>query len=207
MKLVLMYVYYDKNGDIRSITPEEDMNLSKSYSHVFMPLSEVEDFILGKKNSFEYVVKKIEKISGDKYILAKKFTNIVFARSMDNYLTKISSTSSIEPVVRVIVNPSTNKIVLLLNQSFKDMYEYGTYEEKEKIEDFVLAGYSDIHFTEKNNPYNLYTSISFLPKELFDKLRLDFKYDETIDLSSCSAYTKRLVSSYQFLIKDRFNAI
>lgn len=207
MKLILMYVYYDKQGDIKAITPQEDESFSKSYNHVLLPLSEVEPFILGKKNSFEYMIKKTQKLSGDTLKLIKKYTNLNLTRSMDNYLTKVRTTTDSEPVVKIVVNSFNKKINVILNPSYKEMYENGTEDEKDKIDDFIRSGSSSIHITEKDNPYCLYTSISFLPKELFDKLRLDFTYDEGLDLSSSSAYTKRLLASYQYVIKDYRNAV
>jgi hypothetical protein len=206
MKLVLMYVYYDKNGDIKAITPTEDGAFDKSYNHVLLPLAEVEPFILGKKNSFDYMIKTTKKLTGDSSKLVKKYSNVNLTRSMDNYLTKVSTSSETEPVVKIIVN-SGNVISLQLNQSYKDMYEEGSEEEKEKIDEFVTSGISAIHITEKNNPYNLFTTISFSPRKLFDNLRIEFKYPEDLDLSSSSAYTKRLVASYQYVIKENRNAV
>jgi hypothetical protein len=207
MKLVLMYVYYDKHGDIKAITPQDDGAFSKDYNHILLPLAEVEPFIMGKKNSFEYMIKKSQKITGETMQLVKKYSNVNLTRSMDNYLTKVSTVANSEPVVKIILNSLQKKINVILNPSYKDMYDNGTEDERDKIDDFVNAGLTSIHITEKNNPYNLYLTISFLPKELFEKLKIDFNYDENLDLSSSSAYTKRLVASYQYLIKDYRNAL
>jgi hypothetical protein len=201
MKLILMYVYYDKNGDIKAITPTEDGGFCKNYNHILLPLAEVEPFIQGKKSTFEYMIKRTRKLEADSAKLVKKFLNVNLTRSMDNYLTKVSTESELDPIVKIIAKTSHKTIIVQLNSSYKEMYESGTNEEKEKIEEFINSGLSSVYITEKNNPYNLLTTVSFAPKELFDKLRIVFKYNEDLDISSSSAYTKRLVSSYRYEIK------
>jgi len=190
-----MHVYYDKSGDIKVISPTSDEELGKSYNHVLLPLADVEPFILGKKNTTEYMIKKT-------VTLVKKYSNVNLTRSMDNYLTKVSTDSEFTEVVKIITNTTQKTITLLLNASYRDIYENGIDDERDKMDGFITSGMSAIHITEKNNPYNLLTSISFLPRELFDQAKLEFKYHEALDLSSSSAYTKGLVASYQYVIKE-----
>jgi hypothetical protein len=194
MSSVLMHVYYDKNGDIKAISPSSVGELDKSYSYALLPFSDVEPFILGKRNTAEYMIKKT-------VTLSKKYLKVNLTRSMDNYLAKVSTDPEFSEVVKIVVNTKQKMITLLLNSSYKDIYEIGTEDERDKMDGFIKSNISHIYITEKNNPYSLLESISFLPKDLFESSRLEFKYHEDLDLSSSSAYTKGLMSTYQYVIK------
>ena len=59
--LVLMYVFYDKNGDIKAITPILDENFSINFSSATFPLAEVEMFLTAQSSTFDYQVNKLTK--------------------------------------------------------------------------------------------------------------------------------------------------
>lgn len=200
---VLMYVYFDRNGDIKAITPTASEVFSKDYEHMMVPLTEVEPFIMGTKNTFDYTVKRIKKVTGESFKLIRKVASVNITRSLDNYLTKISPYHlDSDPVLRVIYKARYNVISLFLNETYKQLYNDGLEEEIEQIEAFLNSGRSIIYITEKNNPYSLLFSFEFLPKDLFENLTLDFPVGEEVDLRNSSAYTKRLVDSYQYVIKE-----
>jgi predicted nucleotide-binding protein (sugar kinase/HSP70/actin superfamily) len=201
-QLILMYVYFDKNGDIKAITPSETEMYSKDYRHIMLPLEQVEDFITGKKNTFDYLIKTLKKITGETYKLTKKFANVSITRSLDTYLTKVNTYAPTEPVVKILTHIPHRSVTVSLNKSFKEMYTEGTEEEIEKIEEFINSGMSTVYITEKNNPYNFYARIDFVPRELFEKLTISVAAPEHVDLRNSSAYTKRLVESYQYVIKE-----
>lgn len=202
VSLVLMYVYFDAAGDIKAITPTADLGIGKDYEHTMLPLSEVEAFLIGKKSTFDYVIKGVKKLSGKTYKLTKKFSNVNLSRSLDSYLTKISSSSDIEPAIRIYATIKWNRITLQINPSYKELYDIGLDEEKEKIDEFLSSGVSHIYITEKGNPYNLFYTVSFLPKDLYEKEKIDIKLPDEIDLRNSGAYTKRLVSSYSYAIRE-----
>ena len=204
--LIQMYVYFDKNGDIKAISPHEDLNFVKDYSYAMMPISEVEPFLVGKLNPFDYLVKKNNKLTGPVYIISNKVSTVRLTRSLDSYLTKISDSED-RPAIRVVVDIKRHKISLKLSDGFRDLYENGTVEEQEDIASFIDSDISTICITGRNNPYKLLHSFTFLPKELFDRNALHFDYPETIDLRNSSAYTKRLVNSYRYMIKEVRNGI
>lgn len=202
VSLVLMYVYFDQNGDIKAITPTADTGLSQQYTQTMLPLADVEPFLTGKRSSFDYIIKSVKKLAGNTYVLAKKFSNVNLARSLDSYLTKVENDSQVEPAIKIVAYTNWNGMALILNEAYKELYDIGTDEEKEKIEEFLTSGISYVYITEKSNPYNLFYDFSFLPKELYDAGKLEFKLPDEIDLRNSSAYTKRLVSSYSYTIKE-----
>jgi hypothetical protein len=194
--LVLMYVFFDKNGDIKAITPSLDEEYSAIYSFATFPLQEVEGFLLAQKNTFDYQVKKVQKLAGTTHKLVKKYYGISYTRTLDSYLTKVEEARQSDNTI-IIVNDTVNKnISIHIAREFKEMYEHGTDEEQENISDFLNRGPSTIHITKKNNPYYRLYSVTFTPRILFNADKLYFDY--TGDYTNVSVYTKKLISGYGY---------
>ena len=197
--LVLMYVFYDVNGDIKAITPSLDENFAGSFSVATFPLPVVEKFLTGKSNTFDYKIKKVEKSSGIKYVLMKKFTTINYTRSLDSYLTKVETTAINEYNYSgiIIINDVVNKVFTVrLSKDIKDLYKNGTEEEQERVSDFLNKGPSTVYITKRNNPYHLLFSFVLTPRALFDTEKLYFNYTDTY--KDVSMYTKKLISGYEY---------
>jgi hypothetical protein len=194
--LVLMYVFYDKNGDIKAITPSLDENFAITHSVATFPLSEVEGFLTAVKNTFDYRVKKVEKLSGITHKLIKKYSAISYTRTLDSYLTKVEPAKITDNTI-TIVNDIVNKVISVkLAKEFKEMYENGTEEEQENVSDFLNKGPSTLYVTKRNNPYNKLFAVSFTPKMLFDAEKLYFNY--TGEYNDVSIYTKKLITGYGY---------
>lgn len=198
--LILMYVYYDANGDIKAITPISDVSLSNEFSCAMFPISEVEVFLSGKRNPFNFTVSKIKKITGETYKLVKKQTDVFLTRTLDNYLTKVGLFNESETILKIIINSSERKIILMLDNAYKELYKTGSEEQQEDIDSFINHNTSELYFTKRNDPYYLYHTISFVPKEIFEKDEVVFEYHNGIDLSNSSVYTKKILSSYGYLL-------
>ena len=83
----LMYLYFDKDGTIKEISPIPNPENSM-FSVITIPIKEVEPFLLGKKNTFDYFVREINRVG----IIAYKITRKAFPsslRSVDNFVTEI----------------------------------------------------------------------------------------------------------------------
>jgi hypothetical protein len=190
-----MYVYYDKNGDIKAITPGLDESFSSICNVAIFPLSEVEMFLTAKKSTFEYIVTKITNFAGDKFKLQKKPSTISYTRTLDSYLTKI------EPVrqgkIILVENDTIAKTInIYLSSEFRELHEHGSEEEQDSVEDFIRHGYSTIYITERNNPYSLRHTVTFSPRELFEKGSLHFSHEN--NYTNSSAYTKKIISGYGY---------
>jgi hypothetical protein len=107
--LVMMYVYYDTQGNIKSITPAPDKQFNEEFQTATIPLPEVEIFLTGKRNPFDFVVKKVNKGIASEFKIIRKDNNISITRSLDNYLTVID-TDNKAPVIDIIVIPADKKI-------------------------------------------------------------------------------------------------
>ena len=192
----MMYVFYDKNGDIKAITPSLDESFSNTYSIATFPLNDVEMFLTAQKNTFDYYIKKIDTVTGSTHKLIKKQSTINYTRTLDSYLTKVEDVTSKGSIITIVNNTTKKVISINLLKDFKEMYNYGTDEEKESVSDFLKKGPSTIYLTKKNNPYWLLSSFSFTPAELFEKEILYFNYENKYN--NTSIYTKKLINSYGY---------
>ncbi len=197
MNLELMYVTFDIRGEIKSIAPSPNYNGDPAFTICTFPLKEVEDFLVAKKNTFDYYIQRVRKVGGKEYKLTRKISEVSYVRTLDNFLTEIKSMARISDAVVGIENfIEEKKIKLTLNPILKIMLDEGTDEEIDNIENFINAPISYIFFTKKKDPYFHLHTLSFLPKELFEKEVLHFDY--TADLSNASVYTRKVVEGYSY---------
>lgn len=201
--LILMYVYYDDEGDIKAISPTPDISHKEHFSSATFPLSEVEMFLTGQRNPFDFTIKEVNRPGSKGFKIARKTFSVNLTRTLDNYLTRLEKSSDEIPTIRVVVSPTEKKISLKLDQLFKDLYKLGNDEEQDDVAAFINSGLSAIYITAKNNPYHHLHTVIFSPRALFDAGALYFEYDDTLDLSDVSAYTKRIVKSYGFSIRGK----
>lgn len=197
MKLEMMYVTFDVRGDIKSIAPTPAYTVDPAFTVITFPLSEVEDFLLAKKSTFDYYILRVRKVGGKEYKITRKIDKVNYVRTLDNYLTEVKSMSRIRDAVISIENFIEKKqIKINLNPILKVMLEEGTDEEVENIEGFVNSSISSLFFTKKRDPYFLLHNLSFLPKDLFEQETLHYVYEA--DLSNASVYTRKVVEGYSY---------
>lgn len=196
--LVLMYVFYDKNGDIKAITPTLDEFFSNNFSSATFPLSEVEMFLTAQRNTFDYKVKQTDRISGTVFTLIKKQSNVNYTRTLDSYLTKVEDAKRFEDILTITNITDDNVISVEINKDFKELYIKNecTEEQQESIATFFTSGPSVVYLTKKNNPYHLLFSFTFTPIDLIRVDKLYFNY--TGDYTDTSVYTKKLIIGYGY---------
>ncbi len=195
--LTMMYVYFDKNGDIKSIGPSPDSSLDTNFNVSMFPLSELEDFLVGKKNPFDFQVKKTVTLAGDNFKLARKVVFVAQTRTLDSYLTKIDERKEGKvPLIRVMNDVEKKVFSIEATKEFLSMAKSDNEDLEEIVSDFVKNGTSTIYITKKNNPYALLYSLPFLPGNLFEREKLYFPYTDTY--TNTSAYTKKLLSGYYY---------
>lgn len=198
--LEMMYVCFDANGDIKTISPETVI-VSESYSVRTFPLSEVEDFLTGKKNPFDYYVKISKSIAGKAYkITRKQVLEVNYVRTLDNFLTEVKTLPKSADAFVLIENlVKEKKIKISLNKIVKVLHEEGSDADQETVSSFINHSSTSLFFTRKGDPYFLLHTLIFSPRELFDKSELYWDY--TVDLSSSSVYTKKLLDGYSYKVK------
>ena len=194
-----MYVFFDKKGDIKAITPNPD-SMFDNYTSANFPLSEVEDFLNGTKNSFNYSVKQTSQL-GSGYKIIKKVSNVLVTRTLNSYITKVETPTRSAPPILLITTDLVNSVISLdLHPDFEEVRD-----DEDDDTEYIFSGTTPInlYLTKKNNPYHLLHTVPFTPKDLLGNLHLDFQYDSRIDLSSSSVYTKKLIDSYGYKIKGK----
>lgn len=197
MNLELMYVTFDIRGEIKSIAPSPNYGNDPAFTVCTFPLKEVEDFLLAKKNPFDYYVQRVRKVGGKEYKLTRKISEVSYVRTLDNFLTEIKSMARISDAVIGIENfVEEKKIKLTLNPILKIMLDEGTDDEIDNIENLIAAPLSYLFFTRKHDPYFHIHTLTFMPRELFDKEVLHFEYEA--DLSDVSVYTRKVVEGYSY---------
>lgn len=196
--LIMMYVFFDSKGDIKAITPNPD-SVFEGFSSATFPLAEVEDFLKGIKNPFNYSVKKTVHLEGYSFKLVKKDFKVVVTRSLDSYLTPVSSiTTGTKPALLITTDVMENTISLDLNINHDELIDGEDHAS-------AFAGNTpvNLYFTKKNNPYHLLHSIMFIPSILQQEIHAKFHYSPEIDLSKSSVYTRKLIGSYGYRIKGK----
>jgi hypothetical protein len=191
-----MYVFFDKNGDIKAITPVLDEGLSLVFSSANFPLTEVEGFLKAEKNTFDYQVRRTERIVGETFTLVKKQSLVNYTRTLDSYLTKIENAKRINNILTVTNDTIKKVIVVELAKEFKEMFVSGTEEDQELVSKFIGHGPTTMYLTKKDNPYHLLYTFSFLPRDLFETERLYFTYEG--DYTNTSIYTKKIINGYGY---------
>lgn len=201
--LVLMYVYYDDEGDIKAISPTPDISHKEFFNSATFPLPEVEGFLTGMKNPFDYSIRESQRAGSKSYKISRKVSTINLTRTLDNYLTKVEKKGDDIPTIQVNINLIDKNVRLRIDEHFINMLKVGTEEEQDDAEAFIKSGLSTLYVTKKNNPYHRLFTVIFSPKDLFEKKDLHFAYGETLDFSDVSVYTKKIVKSYGLTIRGK----
>lgn len=198
--LEMMYVYSDANGDIKAISPDPVI-VSDSYSVAMFPLTEVKDILEGKKNPFDFYVKISKNIAGTTHkITRKQVLEISYIRTLDNFLTEVKTMSKSADAFVLIENfTKEKKIKISLNDIVKVLLHEGDDKDQEAVTSFINNTSTALFFTRKGDPYFLLHTLTFSPKELFDKGELYWDYN--VDISDSSVYTKKILDKYSYRIK------
>lgn len=196
--LILMYLYFDSMGEIKAITPSPDFD--NKFKMSTFPLSEVEGFLTGEKNPFEFFIKEIERAGKFTYKISRKESKVPVVRSLSNYLTKVEPIGKSQPIIRIINDVVRRGITVKIDSYFTDLLKHGSEEEIEMVNDFANAGPSTLYFTKRNNPYHFLHRVIFHPKDLCVNGSAFFEYNN-VDLSQSSVYTKKIAKTYGYLIK------
>lgn len=191
--LPMMYVYFDTTGSIKSISPSL-ISLEEGISVATLLLSEVDDFLVGKKSVTDYYMKRL----GTHYKLTKRIIPTANqVRSLDNFLTEIHTMPKSKDAYVLIENyPKSKTIRISINDIVMILAEEGTDEDQERVKAFSVQAKSFLFFTEPRNPFALIYTLEFSPKELLRDKELLFSYG--VDLSNVSVYTKRLIERYSY---------
>lgn len=194
-----MYLYFDVRGDIKGITPLPDKSLEQ-FDYTTIPLTQVEKFLTGQANPFDYQMKIVNK---KPVKLIKKEIVTVKARDINYCLTEISTTKNYNASILFKLDCRSSSLTITPSKELISLYnskDDDDAENREELERLVQGINSTVYITEFKNPYNLYSSFIFNVKELFDNSLINLTLDENIDYSNTSMYTKKLFENYELKI-------
>lgn len=189
-QLVMMYVYFDSDGNIKSIAPDPDAFSSASYGTAMFPLSEVEPFLTAKKSTFDYYISVVKKLLSVEYKLVRKVTPaIAQLRLLDSFLVELKHITD-EPVIAIENYVSAKQIKISLSPDAKEV------DENNVLDDFAKMPTSYLFFTKKNDPYFLVHTITFSPNELVNTGSITIPYEN--NLAGLSVFTKKIINDYSY---------
>ena len=194
---IMMHVYFDTEGNIKSISPSADLTLEATHKTAMISIDEVEPFLSSKKNIFDFHVKEVDA----KHRIQKKPNAIISQiRSIDNYLTEIKLQKlTIDTIILIENYISDKKVKIKITPELKILQEKGTEEEQLSINSFINSSYSSLFFTRKHDPYFLIHTVTFSPRLLFENEELIMTH--TKNLENLSVFTKRIISKYAYTEK------
>lgn len=193
-QLIMMYVWYDKNGDIKAITPSLS-GVGNEYTSAIFPLHEVEPFLNSSRSTFDFHIRKVNA----SYRIVKKDKVVNYTRTEETYLTKVREVSN-SPNTLIFVNDTANKVISV--ELDRDVI-YAIKNNGELIDGkehpttaLFNSGLCTAYLTKKNNPYHLLFTFRFDPSTLLTTDTLYFKYDSVYN--DTSIYTKKIIDGYFF---------
>jgi hypothetical protein len=188
-----MYVYFDSNGDIKAITPDVNLTLESKFSVTILPSTDLEKFILGKANPFNYTVRKSNTPMGVSYRIVSKNFVVNQVRTDNSFLTKVEENTPDRVVSILIINDTnTKKVTVEATDFFMRLFDNDEDINNESIQDRMIRFY----LTKYNNPYYLLQKFEVNTSELYQKEKLYFPYEEYY--TNTSVYTKKIINGYKF---------
>lgn len=192
-----MFVYFDAEGDIKSISPVNTEKIELCTSAEF-PISSVEEFLTGKSKPHEF---QVLKLSGtNTYTISKrKIIEIDLKRTLDSYLTEVTEKTK---NVSVLIENNTRlkRIRISIIPGIRQLLESETDENDMGLRKFFNTPSLQLFFTKKHDPYFLLFSLEFSPRSLLDRGVISFDYKT--NLRNTSLFTTRILDGYSYTVKD-----
>jgi hypothetical protein len=195
-----MYVYFNGAGDIQSISPAPllDENLPSKCLFALFPISDVEGFLLAKKNTFDFFVKTDNAVD-TKYTIVKKYTpTLSQVRTLASFMTEITEVANATIIIGH--DPKEHAVIVSVGP---DITAVDTCYINETIfNKFSNTHCIELYFTKQNDPYFLIHTISLNPRKLLAAGTLRFAH--TKNLSTASLYAQQVIRGYSYTprIKD-----
>ena len=192
-----MNVYFDKEKDIKSISPVKEPQFeAEGYSCAQFDIADVDDFLTAKKNPFHFFVSHKQKNGVDAYKILPKEVEVNYIRSIDNYLSEVKYQPKMKNAIEITNNTIRREITVKINSGVIRAMTNDESEDYTKYEMFRATPRMVFHFTSKDDPSFLVKSVSIVPKQLLDEQYLTIPYAE--DLRNRSVFTKKFFNDYSY---------
>ena len=183
-----MYVYFDDEGKIVGIANQQCQDNYPDSNEMETDISNVEDFILGKKNTLDYIV-----VSKNGVPTITKPLEIDIPLSWKKYLRLYTPTSVMEDF-DIFVDRNIKTIYISLTDKFlKDLQDTGT------VYNLGATGLVEVYLCDAKNYKFVYYSMNIKPGDLFSKSVDPIKYDIEIP-ADIVCMTKNISNKTSFRI-------
>lgn len=195
--LVMMYVFFDDQGDIKAITPTPEETYLTKFNVATFPLDDVKSFLTFEENTFNYFVRSRKKPTGTVYSIVSKKHEIDYTRTSSSYLTEVQPTNK-DSIICITHHPLKKSFTVSLDAKFKKMYlrENDPEDTFPSLTKFFASGPCSVYITKKHNPYCMLWSFRFLPSALLSEDSLNFTYSGVYN--NVSVYTKKIITGYGY---------
>lgn len=189
-----MFVYYDKNGDIKSISPVEDLN--SEFKKATVDITTVEHLLTGELNPGNFIIRELK----DKTFIIVEKPSITEQRIryLDPFFIELQYNNT--ALVKIVNDIKNNKIDLELSDEFYRILRDKDHEHNESVSLFAGIKSTPMYFTKFGDPYILLSTINFSPNELTIKKTLSLTYTDNIHNSS--VFTRRILETYSYTVKE-----
>jgi hypothetical protein len=190
---IIMHVYFDKVGNIKVISPTVDENIS-DLDYCKVSFTEVENFLTGTANTYDFYVSNISKTNIPEYKITKKeIFDKIFLRTIDSYLTQVPQDNITHNAAIIIENFISNKkIRIIINGNFIRLSKSNDID----LTSLITPDLIPLYFTKKNDPYFLLHKLMFSTETLFSKQALFFEY--TCELNDVSVFMHKSTDNYYY---------
>ncbi len=183
-----MWVYFTDEGKIVSIANRESHDAYPDTNHMKTDLSNVEDFILGNKNTLDYVV-----VNKNGVPTITKPIEVNVPLSWKKYLRLYTPTTVMEEF-DIFVDRSIKTIYISLTDKFlKELEDSGT------VYNLGATGRVEIYFCNAKNYKFVHYSLNVNPGDLFSKSVEPVKYNINIP-KDIVCMTKNIFNKTSFRI-------
>lgn len=193
-----MYVYFDSIGDIKSISPIEDLSFGGDFKVASFSLDDVEDFLTAKESTFNFYVKLSDATDADVYTIERKYVpKINYIRSSSTFLDEVKPLRDYDIAAVLIHNSIKSKIITI---SLSSVIDYDVRNTSPAATEFLQTPTVSMFFTKKHDPYFLLYTVSVVPASLMGGNSVSIPYEE--NLSNVSVYVNSFKGSYSYSETD-----
>lgn len=183
-----MYVYFDDNGKIIGIANKPSSDNYPDTNEMETDISQVEDFILGNKNTLEYVV-----VNKNGVPTITKPQELTVPLSWKKYLRLYTPTTVMEDF-DIFIDRNVKTIYINLTDKFlKELEDSGT------VYNLGATGKVEVYLCDARNYKFVYYSMSVKPGDLFAKKVEPIKYNIEIP-KDIVCMTKNIFNKTSFRI-------
>lgn len=184
----LMYVYFNDEGKIIGIANKPAQDNYPDTNEMETDLSEVEDFILGKKNTLDYII-----VNKNGTPTITKPVEVDIPLSWKKYLRLYKPTTVMEDF-DIFVDRKAKTIYINLTDNFlKELQDTGT------VYNLGATGLVEVYLCDSKNYKFVYFSMNIKPGDLFSKSVEPIKYNIDIP-DNIVCMTKNIFNKTSFRV-------